>query len=311
MASKKDQAEVAAKESAPSVDKGAGPVVVERAARLWGMTAGLGACVGSVLAAAAIGFGVVPQLIVGYGGFSWTVITVLGVISLILFVVSVVCLDKGLTLASKGVGDLVSPEADRQLYSTHLVGVGAALLILAITSVVIMAGLAWTQALSQPSEAEPQAQVAHFAGADAETGAEETAEEDAAIQQTPSVPISIFGKSPEQAGLAAFVLGLAALMSVLGAMFFFATSLWAKLKADPIEPFRERVFWAGMWYRIGEAVLFGVVLFLVLLSFAEEHLLLLPLASLLVGMFLKPGERLINGSRCGCLPCSINWFRCL
>ena len=74
----------------------------------------------------------------------------------------------------------------------------------------------------------------------------------------------------------------------------------AKLKADPSvkeEPFSQARFWAGLWFRIGEAILFALIFFLIakapnLKSISGAALLL---ASLIVGMFVKSGETLIAG----------------
>jgi len=84
---------------------------------------------------------------------------------------------------------------------------------------------------------------------------------------------------------------------------------------DPHIGFSNTRFWAGMWYRLGEAVLFSLVLFLLLRSgmfgggggggagesaanqpqsWAITDTSLLVMA-LLLGMFVKPAEQLING----------------
>lgn len=121
----------------------------------------------------------------------------------------------------------------------------------------------------------------------------------------------LFGRDVQESTLLCAVLLLGALLAILGALFFFSTALWEKMErlqtaaiaAAPsgsagvgaVDPFNDRMFWAGLWFRIGEAVTFSLVLFLVVRQFAEAHLLLLPLLALLIGMFLKAGERLITG----------------
>lgn len=70
-------------------------------------------------------------------------------------------------------------------------------------------------------------------------------------------------------------------------------------KPDPTprEPFCAPRFWAGLWFRIGEALLFALIAFLIVKSpslktWAGTTLLLV---SLLLGMFVKSGESLIAG----------------
>jgi hypothetical protein len=91
-------------------------------------------------------------------------------------------------------------------------------------------------------------------------------------------------------------------MAVLGALFFIANSL-RKLRICR-RSFDSSVFWAGLWYRIGEAVLFTLVFLLVihwrykgdLLKTSAEYDLMLPLLALVLGMFIKTGERLVFGT---------------
>jgi hypothetical protein len=63
------------------------------------------------------------------------------------------------------------------------------------------------------------------------------------------------------------------------------------------EPFDASRFWAGLWYRLGEAIVFALVLFL--LGYANYANGLrgatLLLVALLIGMFVKTGETLIAG----------------
>jgi hypothetical protein len=166
------------------------------------------------------------------------------------------------------------PKRSTTLYGIYLVGIGFALLLQAVTCSIVFAGVAWSvgQGRSAGQAVEPLgAAVANdgFAG--------------------------LFGGN---AGEAYFVVGLFALSSLvatLGALFFFATALWKKMSEPEREPFDRRLFWGGLWFRLGEAILFNLVFFLVLRYYAPARYLLLPLVSLLVGMFLKSGETLVSG----------------
>lgn len=84
--------------------------------------------------------------------------------------------------------------------------------------------------------------------------------------------------------------------TVMGALFFFAKSLWEKMQTNPIVQFDERIFWAGLWFRLGEAVVFTLVIFLTLLCKQyDEALSMMPFIALLIGLSVKTAENLIAG----------------
>jgi hypothetical protein len=82
-------------------------------------------------------------------------------------------------------------------------------------------------------------------------------------------------------------------MAVLGALFFVTNSL--RKKRERKLPYSETKFWAGLWFRLGEAVLFTVVFFLALRHYVPDSEQLLPLVALLVGMCVTTGETLVFG----------------
>lgn len=104
-------------------------------------------------------------------------------------------------------------------------------------------------------------------------------------------------ESPE--GLATLIV-LSCVVAVLGALFFVANSLRHKRDARQ-EPFSAQKFWGGLWYRLGEAILFSLVVFWLIWSNVgpkADSLIgysWLPLLSLLMGMFVTSGEKLIFG----------------
>jgi hypothetical protein len=96
--------------------------------------------------------------------------------------------------------------------------------------------------------------------------------------------------------------------AVLGSLFFVCGSLRQKRSNeekldDPRdgEGFSAEKFWSGFWYRMGEGILFAIVAFLASYAgFLDQgnattwSRLLLPLG-LLMAMFVKPAEQLVNG----------------
>ncbi|MEE8583399.1 MAG: fibronectin type III domain-containing protein [Acidobacteriota bacterium] len=84
-------------------------------------------------------------------------------------------------------------------------------------------------------------------------------------------------------------------LGVLGSVFFTANTLHRK--RGQVE-FDVEKFWSGFWFRLGESVLFALVLFLAIIAFQEnpdKYLAYLIPTALLIGMFVKTGERLIFG----------------
>jgi hypothetical protein len=102
---------------------------------------------------------------------------------------------------------------------------------------------------------------------------------------------------PYQANLVKAIQLLFALgFTIMGALFFFAKSLWVKMQSTPIIQFDERIFWAGLWFRLGEAVVFTVVVFLALFyEHFSEGLSWMPFISLIIGISVKAAENLIAG----------------
>jgi hypothetical protein len=113
--------------------------------------------------------------------------------------------------------------------------------------------------------------------------------------------------------------------AILGSLFFVAGSL--RVKRDQLEKgetakddavdaeekndenleYRSTKFWGGLWYRVGEAVLFALVIYIVMTVDGPQDgkpgepgpysagLVWILALSLIVGMFIKPAEVLING----------------
>jgi hypothetical protein len=172
----------------------------------------------------------------------------------------------------------LEPVRSTELYGIYLVGLGFALLLQALACSIVFAAVSW----SVGQRLDPG-----FAQAPVQPGAIA----DPAVRDL----ARLFGNSSAQAFFIVGLFALSSLVATLGALFFFATSLWAKMNQPERETFDRRLFWGGLWFRIGEAILFNLVFFLVLRFYASEQYLILPLVSLLVGMFLKAGESLVSG----------------
>jgi hypothetical protein len=74
------------------------------------------------------------------------------------------------------------------------------------------------------------------------------------------------------------------------------------VQVTPIEPFSAARFWGGLWYRVGEAMLFALVILLFVAgsggaapSGVSPKGPMVLLAALLLGMFVKAAESLISG----------------
>lgn len=164
-----------------------------------------------------------------------------------------------------------------KMFSAYLIGLGYFLLVDAIVTMVAITGLAATGQLDDILK--------HGA----------TLIEQAAGTATEAPKIL----TPEEARRGfmtqAVILGLSLAMAILGALFYFANSLWAKFGNEKIM-FNRNVFWAGLWFRLAEAVVFTLAFFLALRFYADANTLyLMPMVGLFVGMTVKSAEALVFG----------------
>ena len=157
-------------------------------------------------------------------------------------------------------------------FNRYLMVTGYALLLVGVLCCALVAGLVYTQKLEHSGEAFNQAMVA---SADKRL---------------------------------AMLVVLSAVTSIFGALFFVANSL--RKKRDAKVPFSTEKFWGGLTFRLGEAVLFSLVVFWLIWRGATSttgastqpaggpatvglNYAWLPLVSLLLGMFVTSGETLI------------------
>lgn len=189
-----------------------------------------------------------------------------------------------LTLSSlviAGVGGLklepVHPSStggSTQLYNRYLVGIGYALFVSGVFCCALVAGMVFSERVD------------------------------------PSGGLFQLIVLDKQQGLATLIV-LSSVIAVLGALFFVANSL--RQKRDAREPFSAQKFWGGLWYRLGEAILFSLVAFWLIWYNTNTASVeppekpsesffgysLLPLLSLLMGMFVTSGEKLVFGIASG------------
>lgn len=85
-------------------------------------------------------------------------------------------------------------------------------------------------------------------------------------------------------------------MAILGALFFFANALWTKFKQPEIF-FDRNIFWGGLWFRLAEAIVFTIAVFL-FLQFQgwRDAIKYMPMIALFIGMTVKSSEALIFGA---------------
>ncbi|MEM1186009.1 MAG: hypothetical protein AAGI53_13540 [Planctomycetota bacterium] len=188
--------------------------------------------------------------------------------------------------------EAAEPERSRVLYGKYLSGLGFALLLDAIVCASLIASLAssvgFTPARQSSSEMRTNIDGDSF---------DATAVESLVNDASPGTArvMAIFGRDQEEIAFVVVLLFLSTLVSLLGALFFFANSLWRRLGDPDREPFDGNLFWAGLWFRLAEAVIFNLVLFFALRFYAPDQYFTLPLVALLIGMFLKSGEKLVTG----------------
>ncbi|MCA9291327.1 MAG: hypothetical protein KDA25_09365 [Phycisphaerales bacterium] len=243
---------------------------------------------GAFSAAVAIGFGMMP-LLLGVPPMAWPFTLALSLGAVGFIGIALVRL-RGTLAGLTDPDTLEEPRRSDVLYGHSLVGIGATMLIIAVASTIIVASLAWTTGrLTTVSDD------GRLVGDEFDAGAADVLRDLATDLPVTRLGV-LFGETPAESRFVAALFVLSTFVALLGALFYFANSLWTKLTEAEREPFDRSIFWAGLWFRLGEAVIFNVVLFLMFRYWWPERYLVLPLMSLLIGMYLKAGEKLVAGS---------------
>jgi hypothetical protein len=237
---------------------------------------------GAVFITIALSFGLMPRAF-GADPMPWQVAVLIGIAGIAMFWWAISRRGLPVQLGALEViaDDKPEPERSTELYGIYLVGIGFALLVQALACSMVFAAIAWSMG-HLPDGTQIQVPTA-------------LQKSGAASGAAASGLANLFGRDPDDSFVILGLLNLSTLVATLGAMFFFANSLYMKMKLPERETFDRRLFWGGLWFRIAEALLFNLVFFLVLRYYAPDRYLLLPLVSLMVGMFLKAGESLVSG----------------
>lgn len=182
-----------------------------------------------------------------------------------------------------------------QMFGRALVGIGYFLLLDALLNIVAIAGFAkggYEGAILMPLRT--------FS---VETNTVGTAKQAPKLDpSTNTVPAAVpekEGKKPVDEAkrnmFRAIQLMFALGFTLMGALFFFAKSLWDKMQDSTLVHFDERMFWAGLWFRLGEAVVFTLVVYVALRFKQQEGSDWLPFIALVIGLSVKSAENLIAG----------------
>lgn len=173
-------------------------------------------------------------------------------------------------------------KASDALYSRYLVGLGFFLFVDAMINMVAFAGFAASGKLNEifplgdgalDSKAIPEEGVLHWIATYLKT---------------------LFSGGQDRIVLTA-ILSLSLGMALLGALLFFAKSLWDKYEARQ-EIFDSNIFWAGLWFRLAEAITFTVAMFLFFrFNGYKTAITCLPMIALFLGLTVKSSENLIFG----------------
>jgi hypothetical protein len=208
------------------------------------------------------------------------------------------------------------PQSDAVRYNRHLVGIGYTLVLLALLNFVALAGFAKIDQL-------------------AKVLAVNFDDENSTADKSGNAGKPVDAAKPAPVHRLIFML-IAPGFAALGALFFLANSMRSKLEpfnaaaeqegpgggvttittiektdvagAPPatgsktevvkrLEHFDSAQFWGGLWFRMGEALLFTLVVFLFVVgsTLGKTTGAWLLLLSLLLGMFVKTGESLVSG----------------
>jgi len=208
--------------------------------------------------------------------------------------------------------ECIPPGEDRcvLIYNRYLVGTGYALLVCTVLCGVLVAGLIYSSSLHctgpefnsamNPGTASTSVPTSSSPATGGNSAAIPRASEGDKTTQEPKLASVV--ETPDSAAIKRVRLATLLLLSIgtaiVGALFFVANSL--RVKCAVAEPFSAARFWGGLWYRLGEAALFTLVMFwLVWRSADPKHdstpmnYTWLPIVSLFLGMFVKSGESLV------------------
>lgn len=218
---------------------------------------------------------VVIQTTWQWGSMIWIVGLVLLVLGLVITVAGI----SGIRAVAAACTDRTAES--QALYHRFLVGLGFLLFAVSLLAVVGFAGMLYRDQVPS-SGAGFKARLAE-------------GRETPVTQARPAGP------------MLAVMLLVSAALSLVGATFFVTGSMrehQVSNAKDGSELFDECKFWGGLWFRLGQAVLYTLVFFIVVWAGLPgsgtseglpDSMIVLPVVGLLLGMFVKAGEALVAG----------------
>lgn len=264
-------------------------------ATITGVSLGFFALLGSL----ALGFWAVPTWLGVDPFFGDTTALLLGACAAALLIVGILSCLRLIECLAQPLSD-EGPQTSSELFGRHLVGIGFAFVLDAIFCIVLITAL--SMASGSIAVSQLGATGCSLSGDSFNAGAAELAVVEQPTSSAHGAFASLFGTNPAGGRFTAALFLTSSMVAILGALFYFANSIWEKMGSQSNEEFDPNLFWAGLWFRLGEALSFNLVLFLFILTInfdaredARSLLIWLPLMSLLVGMFLKAGEKMIFG----------------
>lgn len=172
-------------------------------------------------------------------------------------------------------------DASDILFARYLIGIGYFLFVDAIINIVAFAGIAYSGGLNY---------IFPFGNGDLARSAERKD-----VHLLADRILGLFDKliAPDQNVILVVVLMLSMGMALLGSLFYFANSLWQKFQSRT-EFFNCGIFWGGLWFRLAEAIVLTIAMFL-FLRFKGFNTNYMPVIALLIGTTVKSSESLIFG----------------
>lgn len=196
-------------------------------------------------------------------------------------------------------------------YGRFISMLGASIILLSLVNAVTLGGFIYNEVLSIPfsgqvkevqtdtgtqNQSSPVKKVEDSAQNSSALEISGRKTEETTVQEENSTPNSKPAQ-PERITAGGLILFVSMLMAILGSLFFTANTLIAA-RNDEKSDFSRTKFWSGLWFRMGESVLFVLVFFVLLCSSIENYKAFInwmPALALFLGMFVKSGERVVFG----------------
>ncbi|MBI9083025.1 MAG: hypothetical protein JEZ11_05460 [Desulfobacterales bacterium] len=188
-------------------------------------------------------------------------------------------------------------------YGRFISMLGAGIIFLSLTNAVILGGFIYNDVLSIPFSGITD-KIDKNAGKEGAKPTDESSPATTTDKESTNSGTKTNGAlsdpqttQPERLDAGGHLLLVSMLMAILGSLFFTANTLIAA-RNEGKSDFSRAKFWSGLWFRMGESVLFVLVFFLLGCSSKSNYNAFInwfPALSLFLGMFVKSGERVVFG----------------